>query len=64
MSMTITANGTGQDEDDLRAAFGELVRSLRAADGTFTASLTTDSATYVDGDIPDAPGDDEADGEG
>ena len=63
MTYTITATGTG-DEDDVRAAFGELVGMLRAA-GDTSASLVTSSATYTQDDVPDvAEADDEPDEDG
>ena len=63
MSYTITATGTG-DEDDARAAFGELVGTLRAI-GDTSASLVTSSATYTEADVPDvAEADDEPDEDG
>lgn len=67
MSFSIHASGHGPAEDDLRAVFNELVRSLREATpegDTFSASLSTNNASYTAADVPDAaPADDEPDGE-
>lgn len=65
MSYSINASGHGPADDDLRAAFGELVRSLRSVtpEGqTFYAALSTGAADYNAADIPDdEPADDEGD---
>ena len=50
------AGGHGPAEDDLRAAFGDLVRALRDAtpEGQdVSASLSTGTATYIESDVPD-----------
>lgn len=63
MSFSINASGHGPAEDDLRAAFNELVRSLREAtpegQSFGSASLHTGTASYSAADVPDAtPADD------
>lgn len=52
MAFEIQARGEASD-DDVRAAFGELVRTLRAIGDGVTASLFTTHATYSEADVPD-----------
>lgn len=68
MSYSINVSGHGPADDDLRAVFGELVRSLRSVTPEGQADpyavLSTSSATYAAADIPDdEPADDEPDGD-
>jgi hypothetical protein len=69
MAYSISIQGQGPVDDDLREAFGDLVRALRAAtpdlpDNTLSGSLSTGAANYGVDDIPpDAPADDDTDEE-
>jgi hypothetical protein len=69
MAYSISIFGQGAVDDDLRDAFGELVRNLRAATpdapgNSFGGSLSTGAANYTVDDIPDgASTDDDSDEE-
>ncbi len=63
MAAEIHANVEAID-DDARAAFNDLVRTLRSI-GETSASLVTPSATYTDADVADlADADADADPDG
>lgn len=65
MSYSISVYGHGPVDDDLRAAFNELVSALRAATpdapgNSLGGTLSTGAATYTTVDVPeDEPADDD-----
>lgn len=59
MADYIDLDATGADPDDVRAAFNDIVRTLRAAGAAVNAQLLTGGATYTQDDVPeDDPEDD------
>lgn len=70
MSYSISVNGHGPVDDDLRAAFEDLVRALRAATPDEPGasgpggSMSTGAATYVVSDVPELPADEDEDADG